>query len=95
MLFQTLWNPANSICIYIFISLIVCNFILLCGFSLAWMSTVFKEKESKLYKPSPHFACPQLPRAVLVVVVAQFWIYNSAVPQIGLSKASLLFEEDP
>lgn len=32
--------------------------------------------------------------ALLVAVVAQFWIYSSAVPQIGLSKLAR-FEEDP
>ena len=36
-----------------------------------------------------------LPWPLLVEAVSHFWIYSTAVPQIGPSEASSLFEEDP
>lgn len=63
-----------------------------------WMLISFKYikgKKAFLTPPPPLLGCLHLPWALLAVVVAQFWIYSSAVPQIGLSKPSSLFEEDP
>lgn len=57
-------------------------------------------EENRLLEPPLSPAPPMLgrlclPGALWVEVVSHFWIYSTAVPQIGPSEANSLFEEDP